>query len=327
MLAIEQKLDEPADPGISRQSELSAVLEKLVLPAGRTRSIVALPESPPAGHRTVLLWSKPLGQRALRGLGMDVWHMGPQDMPVESTPKEVDPDDVALAPEDQICEEIYQRVLSAVRAHLDQRIAVIEAQAAGSEPVEGGEPAAHGSGHAGAYRATRRRPLLRLAIGIVASAGLVGAVATLTRGTSATNWMQDAVQSIRQNLLRVASIGESDAAARSHAADVTSADPALVAPAAAPSTPPIPASPASVSADSAALRDLAPVIEKIAQVVGELQIGLQDLKARQEQASRDHARAIAQLQASQDQLTRAARAGATADRLAPRPRPPRFPYP
>jgi len=261
---------------------------------------------------------------------MDIWCMGPQDMPVESTPKDVDPDDVALAPEDQICEEIYQRVLSEVRAHIDQRIAVMEAQAVGPGPVEIDEPAAHGSESAGAYRATRRRSLLRLAIVAAALAGLVGTVVTLARDTSATNWMQDAVQSVRQNLQRmIAPTGGSETAARAHAADVASADIALVAPASAPSSPPVPASPPSVSADSAAVRDLAPLIDKIAHVVGELQIGLQDLKARQEQASRDQARAIGQLQASQDQLTRAARAGATADRLAPRqaPRPPRFPYP
>jgi hypothetical protein len=273
-------------------------------------------------------------------------------MPIESTPKEVDPDDVALAPEDQICEDIYQRILSEVRAHIDQRISVIEAQAAASEPVESGQPAAHGSGHAGVYPAIRRRRLLLVAIGVVVSVGLVGAVVTLARGTSVTNWMQEAAQSIRQNLQRVASTSGPEASTGSNSADVTSAEVALVAPASASSTSPPPASPPSASGDaaaarsgdpssamaeamperdgpSAAERDLAPLIEKIAHVVGELQIGLQDLKASQEQASRDHARAIEQLRASQDQLTRAFRAVATAERLAPRPapRPPRFPYP
>ncbi len=82
-------------------------------------------------------------------------------------------------------------------------------------------------------------------------------------------------------------------------------------------------------------RDVAPLIEKIAHDVAELQSGFQELKASQEQANRDHARAIEQLQASQDQLARTFRAAKTepttvgaAARLAPRPpqaRPPRFP--
>jgi len=254
-------------------------------------------------------------------------------MPIESTPKEVDPAEVALAPEDQICEQIYQRVLSEVRAHIDRRIALIEAQAAASEPVEGA--AADAREHAIAYRATRRRPLLLVAIGLVASVGLAGAVVTLARGTSATNWMQDAARSVRQSLQGIVSTGGPEAATGPKPAEVTPAEVTAEAPAAglststSTSTSTPPASPPAASAESAAVRELAPSIEKIAGVVGELQIGLQDLKARQEQASRDHARAMEQLQASQDQLTRAFRAVATAERLAPRPapRPPRFPYP
>ena len=256
-------------------------------------------------------------------------------MPIESTPKEVDPADVALAPEDQLCEEIFQRVLSEVRAHIDRRIAVIEARAA-SEPVESGEPAVHGSAHAGAHLVIRRKPWLLVAVGVLASAGLVGAVVTLAGGASATNWMQEAVQSVRQNLERVASTGGPEAATGPNPAEVTSAEGALVASASGSSSSPPPASPASAPGDAAAMRDLAPSIEKIAHdlapsiekvahVAGELQVALQDLKTRQEQATRDHARAIEQLQASQDQLTRALRAAA--ERLAPpppAPRPPRF---
>jgi hypothetical protein len=84
--------------------------------------------------------------------------------------------------------------------------------------------------------------------------------------------------------------------------------------------------PPEQDAPSAAERHLAPLIEKIAQDVGDLKVGLQDLKASQEQASRDHARAIEQLQASRDPLARAFRAarseapgGATVPRPAPRP--------
>ena len=64
-------------------------------------------------------------------------------MPVQSAPKEVDPGDVALSPDHEICEEIYQRVLTEVRARIDQRIADIEAQAV-SLPVEAGDPAEDG---------------------------------------------------------------------------------------------------------------------------------------------------------------------------------------
>ena len=97
-------------------------------------------------------------------------------MPIQSTPKEVDPGDVALLPGGRIYEDIYQRLLSEVRARIDQRIADVEAQAPVSEPVDSGELAAVGDEHAGVPRSARRRPLLRFAISLVASAGLVGAV-------------------------------------------------------------------------------------------------------------------------------------------------------
>ncbi|MFC5324536.1 hypothetical protein [Bradyrhizobium oligotrophicum] len=277
-------------------------------------------------------------------------------MPVQSTPKEVDPGDVALSPDDDICEDIYQRVLAEVRARIDQRIAAIEAQAA-ADAVEAAEPAADGE-RVDAPPTARRRPVLRAAITLMASAGLVGAAVTLARDhtetiTSVTDRIEAAVQSIRRENPQTATpaVAPQTAAIGSSAAETTEPPPASPSPSASPSpetsSASAPAStrsgdPSSAMAEatpehdmpSVPDRDVAPLIEKIAHDLTELQTGFQELKSSQEQAHRDHTRAIEQLQASQDQLARAFRASKTeattvgaAARLAPRPppaRPPRF---
>ncbi|CCD88585.1 conserved protein of unknown function [Bradyrhizobium sp. ORS 285] len=277
-------------------------------------------------------------------------------MPVQTTLKEVDPGDVALSPETEICEEIYQRVLAEVRARIDDRIASIEAQAASeaAEATEDGDTSA-------AAPTAKRRPLMRAAVTLAASAGLVGAVATLARDhtetiTSVTDRIEAAIQSIRRDGIPKLNPGGPSETAMSGASS----------PEAAPNTPAAPSSsaaslpdttmspepsPARTSDPSSAMaeasperdmppaenRELAPLVEKIAHDVAELQAGLQDLKASQQQASRDQAKAIEQLQASQEQLARAVRAtktdappGVTAVRIIPRSpqgqaRPPRFP--
>ncbi|WP_316178219.1 MULTISPECIES: hypothetical protein [unclassified Bradyrhizobium] len=289
------------------------------------------------------------------GLGTGVSRMGPEDMPVQSTPKEVDPGDVALPPDDDICEEIYQRVLAEVRARIDQRIAAIEAQAA-ADAVEAADPAAGGE-PVETPPPARRRPVLRAMITLIASAGLVGAAVTLARDhtetiTSVTDRIEAAVQSIRRENAQTANPAGSPetAASGSSAAETAETAPSSPSPSVSPTPETSSASASTRSSDpSSAMaeatpehdmppapdRDVAPLIEKIAHDVAELQTGFQELKASQEQANRDHARAIEQLQASQDQLARAFRAAKTepttvgaAARLAPRPpqaRPPRFP--
>lgn len=273
-------------------------------------------------------------------------------MPVQSTPTEVDPGAAALSPDDDICEDIYQRVLAEVRARIDQRIADIEAHAAASEPAEAAELAADSVAQAAAPRAPRRRPLVRAAITLAASAGLVGALVTLARDhtetiTSVTDRIEAALQSIsRENRPKAVTAGGPDTAV----SEPDGADAAPTPPASSPAPSPSPeattveraSDPSSAMAEarpehdmpSAPERDIAPLIEKIGHDVAELQAVLQELKASQEQASRDHAKAIEQLQASQDQLARAVRASKTEPtvgaiaRPAPRPpqaRPPRFP--
>lgn len=271
-------------------------------------------------------------------------------MPVQSAPKEVDPGDVALSPDHEICEEIYQRVLTEVRARIDQRIADIEAQAV-SLPVEAGDPAEDGEPR-GLQQPPRRRPLLRAVVTLVASAGLVGAVVTLARDHretihSVTERIDAAVQAVRDSFPKAASGAGPEVATSATTAAVV-AQPAAVAlaPSTAPSTP-APEPPMTRSSDpSSAMaeappdrdtppapeRDLVPLLDKIARDVTDLQTGLRELKASQDQASRDHSKAIEQLQASQDQLARAFRAAkndavgaATPARLPPRPPPPRSP--
>ncbi|MGJ5137411.1 hypothetical protein ACQR1V_05445 [Bradyrhizobium oligotrophicum] len=272
-------------------------------------------------------------------------------MPVQSTSKEVDPGDVALPPDDAVCEEIYQRVLAEVRARIDQRIAAIEAQAA-ADAVEAAEPAA-GIEHLETPPPARRRPVLRAMITLMASAGLVGAAITLARDhtetiTSVTDRIEAAVQSIRrENAQTVNPAVTLETAA--NGSSVAETAPASPSPSVSPTPETSPSASSTRSSDpSSAMaeatserdmppapdRDVMPLIEKIAHDVAELQSGFQEFKSSQEQANRDQARAIEQLQASQDQLVRAVRGAKTeattvgaAVRLPPRPpqaRPPRF---
>ncbi len=276
-------------------------------------------------------------------------------MPVQSTPKEVDPGDVALSPDKDICEDIYQRVLGEVRARIDQRIADIEAQAAASEPIEASDVVADDGEHSDVQPTRKRRPRLRTAISLTATAGLVWAGVTLARDhvdamTSVTERIDAALRSVRESLPSVReSVSKIVSTDRSETA-ISGSSPAESVPAAPASPPSVPpaldATPARSSDPSSAMaeappehessstgeRDLAPLIEKIAHDVAELQAGLKDLKAGQEQANRDHVKAIEQLQASPEQLTRAVRASKTeaavgpTARLAPRPPPPRDPH-
>ncbi|MGJ4900145.1 hypothetical protein ACQR0V_01150 [Bradyrhizobium sp. HKCCYLS2058] len=276
-------------------------------------------------------------------------------MPVQSTSKEVDPGDVALPPDDAVCEEIYQRVLAEVRARIDQRIAAIEAQAA-ADAVEAAEPAA-GIEHLETPPPARRRPVLRAMITLMASAGLIGAAITLARDhtetiTSVTDRIEAAVQSIRRENAQTANPAVTLETA-ANGSSVAETAPASPSPSVSPSVSPTPetspsasstrsSDPSSAMAEATSERDMPPapdrdvmpLIEKIAHDVAELQSGFQEFKSSQEQANRDQARAIEQLQASQDQLVRAVRGAKTeattvgaAVRLPPRPpqaRPPRF---
>ncbi|MGY3452722.1 hypothetical protein [Bradyrhizobium sp. USDA 4353] len=274
-------------------------------------------------------------------------------MSVQSTPKEDDPGDVALSPDNEICEQIYQRVLTEVRARIDQRIAAIEAQAAAegdgdvdAEVVEAGGPSS-AVVNAAAPEVTKRRPVFRAAITLAASAGLVGAVVTLARDhqeaiTSVTDRIEAALQSIRRETSQIAlpTSGREPTTTGSSEAAAAETPPASSSPSASPSPEPSTgrsSDPSSAMAEATSERDmppapereLAPLIEKIAHDIAALQTGLQDLKASQEQASRDQAKAIEQLQTGQEQLARAVRASKTepattvgaAARLAP-PRPP-----
>ncbi len=272
-------------------------------------------------------------------------------MPVQSTPKEVDPGDVVLSPEKDICDDIYHRVLAEVCARIDQRIADLEAQTA-AEPIDVGESdedesvadkPVEDADSAALLGTSRRRPLLRAGINLMALAGLAAAVVALARDhaeaiTSVTGRIEAAFQSIhRENVSRIVSNGGPEVpmsgsnfaqGAQGSAASPPSAAPAPDVASASSSDPSLAMAEATAERDvpGAPERDITPLIEKIARDVTALQTQLQDLKASQDQANRDHSKAIEQVQASQEQLARIVRAsrteppiGAASARLIPRP--------
>jgi hypothetical protein len=216
----------------------------------------------------------------------------------EPKTQEIDPREVGITPEAEPPGRIYKQVVREVLARIDQRLADIERQAV-SEPADG-QP------HAGA-RAPLGKRLKRGAIALLLVGGVVGAallwqqsdgdtakamVARFTPRflTSAPSPQDD--QETGSVTVGTAADGRASSDVRSALADVpTSAmDHATPEPdgqtAAAPPT------------------DLASTIEKMSRDMVSLAQGIEQLKASQEQLSRDSAKATEQFKASEDQLIR-----------------------
>ena len=223
---------------------------------------------------------------------------------MQSEPKtpEIDPRDVGIAPETtEPPGRIYKQVVREVLARIDQRLADIERQAV-TEPAEG-----RASG-----RAPLRNRLKRVSVGLLVMAGVIGAVvvwqrfdgdtakamvARFTPGfltdAPATQDDQEAAQGAGSMTVGTAADGTPSSDARSAMADTPAAPLDRTTP-----------EPDGQQTTASVSPDMASTIEKMSRDIATLGQGIEELKASQEQLSRDSAKATEQFKASEDQLIR-----------------------
>lgn len=228
-------------------------------------------------------------------------------MPVQSTPNanELDPGGIGLSPEKDSYTDVYKRVVRDVLSRIDQRLADIAAQA--GAPRSTGLGGGNGVPPTGLRRSLRRR-VLRGTIGVLMLAGLSTAALAWYYADPATTVMARWVPSF----LKTAATNDADASA-------TDSSSSSARPAAPPVQPTdLGSAPQNGSFASGVQglaehgdittasieRDVMPLIQKLARDISDLQVGIEQLKAGQEQVVRDQARAAEQLQAGQDQLMR-----------------------
>ncbi|WP_315703914.1 MULTISPECIES: hypothetical protein [unclassified Bradyrhizobium] len=229
-------------------------------------------------------------------------------MPVQSTPNanELDPGGIGLSPEKDSYTDVYKRVVRDVLSRIDQRLADIAAQAGAPRSTE---PA----GGKGVPPTRLRRSLHRRAL-----RGAIGVLMVASLSTAALAWyyadpMTTVMARWMPSFLKTAATNDADVST----SDLTSSSARPPAPPVQPtdlgSAPPQngsfasgvqgPAEHGDITTASID-RDLMPLIQKLARDISELQVGIEQLKAGQEQVVRDQARAAEQLQAGQDQLMR-----------------------
>jgi len=222
---------------------------------------------------------------------------------MQSDPKtpEIDPRDVGIAPETEPPGRIYKQVVREVLARIDQRLADIERRTV-TEPAEE---------QAGGRTPLRKR-FKRGFVGLLVMAGVIGAVlvwqrfdgdtakamvARFTPGflTDAPSTQDDreAAQGAGSTTVGTAADGRSSSDARSAMADTPTALSDRTTP-----------EPDAQQSTASSSPDMASTIEKMSRDIATLGQGIEQLKANQEQFSRDSARATEQFKASEDQLIR-----------------------
>jgi hypothetical protein len=214
-------------------------------------------------------------------------------MQTESKTQEIDPKEVGITPETEPPGRIYKQVVREVLARVDQRLADIERQAV-TEPPEG-QP--HGG-----ERTPRAGRLKRGVLGLLVVAGVIGAVVVWERsdGDGAKAMVARFTPRFVTNLLST----QDNQEAAQESGGRTAGDPST--------SPDAPAAPtdrstAEVDGQNAAApapADVATTIEKMSRDMAALAQGIEQLKASQEQMSRDSTKATEQFKASEDQLIR-----------------------
>ncbi len=209
---------------------------------------------------------------------------------------QIDPSEIGLAPErperDKSYDQMYRRVLREVLTRIDTRLAAVEkpmaaAQAAAAS-MAGGAAATLGGSRWARLKAPMRKLGRRKAVGLALLFALVGgSLAWSQRDTGASlmdRWMPSSSSSETSQDETSAQQGSEDAMMSNASLRGSGTDDA--------------------AASNAGSREPGTVMQRMARDIAELQQGIEQLKATQDQASRDQTRAIEQLQAGQDQLMR-----------------------
>lgn len=212
-------------------------------------------------------------------------------MQSEPNTPDVDPGEVGIAPENsEPPGRIYKQVVREVLARIDQRLAEIERQAAPPEPP-GAQPRARGS---------FGRGLKRGFIGLLLSAGVIGATFAWQRADGGAAKAMVARWTPRFVTNALSTPDNQDATQESGAPTLRPAMADVPAAAADQTT----TAEGDTQTTGSAPANQATTIEKMARDIATLTQGIEQLKASQEQMSRESAKATEQFKASEDQLIR-----------------------
>ncbi|CCE00472.1 hypothetical protein [Bradyrhizobium sp. STM 3809] len=200
--------------------------------------------------------------------------------------QQIDPSEIGLAPEKPEkagYDQLYRRVLREVLTRIDTRLSAIEKPGVAAEApaaVSTGEVPGNERGRWARVKAPFGKLRGRNAVGLALLVVLVGGSVAWSQREAGTalmdRWMP----------------GSSEATSEEAAAQPGNEDAMM--------------SNASLRGtdDGAANGTPATLMQRMARDIAELQQGIEQIKSTQDQASRDHTRAIEQLQAGQDQLMR-----------------------
>ncbi|GLH75515.1 hypothetical protein SSBR45G_04230 [Bradyrhizobium sp. SSBR45G] len=200
--------------------------------------------------------------------------------------QQIDPSEIGLAPEKPEkagYDQLYRRVLREVLTRIDTRLAAIEKPGVAADAAAAASTG-HAAGHEGGRWARIKAPLGKLrgrnAVGLALLVVLVGGSVAWSQREAGTSlmdrWMPGSSETSQEEAS--AQPGNEDAM-MSNASLRGTEDGAT------------PAAPGTL-------------MQRMARDIAELQQGIEQIKSTQDQASRDHTRAIEQLQAGQDQLMR-----------------------
>ena len=200
--------------------------------------------------------------------------------------QQIDPSEIGLAPEKPEkagYDQLYRRVLREVLTRIDTRLAAIEKPGVAADAAAAastGDAAGTNGGRLARIKAPLGRLRGRNAVGLALLVVLVGGSVAWSQREAGTSlmdrWMPGASET-----------SQDEASAQQGNEDAMMSNASLRG-----------------SEDGAANGGPATLMQRMARDIAELQQGIEQIKSTQDQASRDHTRAIEQLQAGQDQLMR-----------------------
>ncbi|WP_315778800.1 MULTISPECIES: hypothetical protein [unclassified Bradyrhizobium] len=198
--------------------------------------------------------------------------------------QQIDPSEIGLAPEKPektSYDQLYRRVLREVLTRIDTRLAAIE------KPGVAADAAAAASTRDAAGPAVSRWARIKAPLGKLRGRNAVGLALLVVLVGGSVAWSQrDAGSSLMDRWMPGATEGTQDEAS------------------AQPGNEEAMMSNASLRGSEDGAREPGTLMQRMARDIAELQQGIEQIKSTQDQASRDHTRAIEQLQAGQDQLMR-----------------------
>ncbi|MGJ4889053.1 hypothetical protein [Bradyrhizobium sp. HKCCYLR20261] len=200
--------------------------------------------------------------------------------------QQIDPNEIGIAPErpeKTSYDQLYRRVLREVLTRIDTRLAAIE------KPGVAADAAAAASTSDAQLATGSRWSRIKAPLGKLRGRNAVGLALLVVLVGGSVAWSQrEAGTALMDRWMP----GSNSEASQDEASAQQGNEDAMM-------------SNASLhGSDEGAAREPGTLMQRMARDIAELQQGIEQIKSTQDQASRDHTRAIEQLQAGQDQLMR-----------------------